>query len=65
MADTITDAIERTAKGPASATVDGASATAQDIDKMIKAKQFLGAEAAASNNHLGLRFFKLESPRAG
>jgi hypothetical protein len=65
MVDAIETAIQDTATGPASASVDGASANAQDIDKQIKADQYLGANAAASKNHLGLRFFKLESPGAG
>lgn len=65
MSDTIEDAIDSTARGPARASVDGASADAQDIDKMITADRYLGAGNAASKNHLGLRFFKLESPGAG
>jgi hypothetical protein len=53
MVDAIETAIQDTATGPASASVDGASANAQDIDKQIKADQYLGANAAASKNHLG------------
>ena len=42
-AETIADRIEENAKGVASVSVDGVSTTAVDIDKQIRAEQYLAA----------------------
>lgn len=62
---TIREAILDTARGPASATFDGHSTTAQDIDQQIRADQHLAAQTAALQPHLGLQLVKLRSPGAG
>lgn len=63
--ETLNEAIERTAKGPASTSVDGVHYEAKDVREQIAAAQHLAAQQAANKNHLGLSFVKLESPGAG
>jgi len=66
MADeTIQDAIEETAKGVQSVSVDGQSVTSMDIDKLIRADEYLAKKAAASKNHLGLSFRQLKPGGCG
>lgn len=62
---TIQDAIEETAKGPAQVSIDGNTMTAQKIADQIAADRYLAAQQAASRNHFGLRFVKLQPPGAG
>lgn len=64
---TIQDAIEATAKGPASATLgEGTqSKTAQSIRDQILADQYLGSKSAASSSHIGIRFRQIVPPAAG
>ena len=65
MADNIDDAITEVALGPAQASDKAGSFTAQDLDKLLKVKQFLASQAAADQNHMGLRFVVTEPGRAG
>lgn len=69
MADEITDAIESTAKGPASVRTDAGEVQAQDLGAMIEADKYLAAKAAAqstaTNRRRGLRFNKLIPPGTG
>jgi hypothetical protein len=62
---TVEEAIDRNAKGPASVTVGGQTVTQKSIDELIKADQYLAAKNAASQPHFGLRFTKLIPPGAG
>ena len=62
---TIQDAIEETAKGPAQVSADGTTVSAMDIAKQIEADRYLAAKTAATKNHFGLRFVRLEPPGAG
>lgn len=65
MAINYDDELEKLAKNPKSATVDGVSATAQDVDAIIKIQDRAAAKTAASRNHFGLRLAKIEPPGAG
>jgi len=65
MADNIADAIEENALGPASATVDGTSATQHRLPDLIEADRYQKAKTGAAKNHLGLRFRKLEPGGGG
>ena len=53
---TIEDAIEQNALGPASVTVPGQTVTVKDIDQLIKADKYLASKRAAANGSLGVRF---------
>lgn len=63
--ETIEDAIEQNALGPASVTVAGQTVVQKDIDQQIKADQYLAAKKAASKPSFGLRFSKIIPPGAG
>ncbi len=63
--ETISDAIEETAKGPARVSVDGTDVTAQDIEKQIKADMYLAAKTAQNKNHAGIGFRTLEPGGCG
>ena len=60
MADeTPQEMIEETVRQPASASIDGKSATSQDISKLIEADKYLAAKAAAQARRTGIRFTKV------
>ena len=61
----ISDALEQTALNPKSAGTDKGQVESHDIGQILKALRHESAQAAASKNHLGLRFFRLEAPGAG
>ena len=63
--ETIDEAIEQNAKGPASVTVAGQTVVQKDVEQQIKADEYLAAKAAAAKPHLGLRFTKIVPPGAG
>ena len=63
--ETIEDAIEQNALGPASVTVAGQTVVQKDIDQQIKADQYLAAKIAAARPRFGLRFTKIVPPGAG
>ena len=65
MADTIGTAIETNAVGPAKVSADGTSAEAQPIPDQIEADRYRASKAAKTQNHLGLRFRKLEPGGGG
>lgn len=65
MPDDLTQAIEDAAKTPKSATQDGRSATARDIDELIKADQYAKAQRAAGKKGFGLRVAKIIPPGGG
>lgn len=65
MADTISEAIEETAKGPKAVTVGNQSVTQQSIDEQIKADQYLQSQNAGAVPGFGLRFQKIVPPGAG
>lgn len=65
MPDDLTDAIEEAAQTPKSATVDGRSATARDIDELIKADQHLKSQQAAGKTGFGLWAAKIIPPSGG
>lgn len=56
--DLIRDALEK----PASATVDGRSATARSVDELIKADEHLGNKAGRTRSTLPIRMAKLRPP---
>ena len=62
---TIEDALERTALNPKSVGMDKGRVEAHKIGDLLAALRHESAQAAASKNHLGLRFLKIESPGAG
>ena len=64
-AETIADRIEENAKGVASVSVDGVSTTAVDIDKQIRAEQYLAAKTAKARNHCGIVFRTLKPGGCG
>lgn len=61
---TITEAIEQTAKGPASVTTDAGSVTAQSIQDQILAAQYLAAQRAAAQGGTGITFHIVSPPGA-
>lgn len=63
--ETIEDAIEQNALGPASVTVGGQTVVQKDIDQQIKADEYLAAKRAAAKPQFGLRFSKIIPPGAG
>lgn len=62
---TIPAAIDSTAKGPASVSVDGTSVQQQDISKLIEADRYLKGQTAAAKPPFGLRFARLKPPGGG
>jgi len=65
MTETIQDRIEENAKGVQNVSVDGMSTTAVDIDKQIRADEYLAKKAAVSKNHMGLSFRTLKPGGCG
>ena len=63
--ETIEEAIEQNARGPASVTVGGQTVVQKDIEQQIKADEYLAAKQAATKPHFGLRFTKIIPPGAG
>ena len=63
--ETIEEAIEQNALGPASVTVAGQTVVQKDIEQQIKADEYLAAKQAAAKPHFGLRFTKIIPPGAG
>jgi hypothetical protein len=63
--ETIADAIESTAMGPASVSVDGTSVQQQDISKQIEADRFVKGNSAVGKPHFGLRITQLKPPGGG
>jgi len=65
--DTIQNAIEQNAVGPASTSVDGTSVQTRSIGEQIEADRYLSGKraAAASRPAFGLRFTKLKPPGGG
>ncbi len=65
MAYTIQDSIEENAMGVQSVSVDGMTTTAVDIDKQIRADEYLARKAAARKNHCGLTFRQMRPGGCG
>ncbi|MBC7854501.1 MAG: hypothetical protein IAF94_13790 [Pirellulaceae bacterium] len=63
--ETIEEAIEQNALGPASVTVAGQTVVQKDIAQQIKADEYLAAKQAAAKPQFGLRFTKIIPPGAG
>lgn len=63
--ESIEEAIEQNARGPASVTVAGQTVVQKDIEQQIKADEYLAAKKAAAKPHFGLRFTKIIPPGAG
>ena len=63
--ETIEEAIEQNALGPASVTVGGQTVVQKDVEQQIKADEYLAAKQAATKPHFGLRFTKIIPPGAG
>ena len=63
--ESIEEAIEQNALGPASVTVAGQTVVQKDIEQQIKADEYLAAKQAAAKPHFGLRFTKIIPPGAG
>ncbi len=61
----ISDAIERTALNPKSASTGKGNVQAHDIGSLLEALRHESAQDAASKNHFGLRIVRLEAPGAG
>ncbi len=61
----LSDALEQTALNPKSAGTDKGNVQAHDIGQLLEALRHESAQSAASKNHFGLRFVKLEAPGAG
>lgn len=60
--DIIEDAIETTASGPSSVSVDGQSVQAQPLGDLIEAHKYASGDSGLNRNHRGLRFTKLVPP---
>ena len=60
----LSETIRQTAAGPASVSIDGNSATAQDPLKQIAADKYLASKSAVRQRHRGLRFTKMAAPGA-
>jgi hypothetical protein len=54
--------IRQAAQAPASVNIDGNSATAQDIGKLIEADLYVTANRAVARRHRGVRTTKLAAP---
>jgi len=63
--ETIEEAIEQNALGPASITVAGQTVVQKDIEQQIKADEYLATKQAAAKPHFGIRFTKIIPPWAG
>jgi len=62
---TISDALDEAARSPKSVSTDKGRVEAHDLSSLLAALQHESAQTAASKNHFGLRFVKLEAPGAG
>ncbi len=62
---TIADSLEQAALNPKAVSTDKAKVESHPIADLLEALRHESAQTAASRNHLGLRFMKLESPGAG
>jgi len=62
---TIADALEQAALNPKSVSTDKGRVEARTLDELITAREHESAQVAASKNHLGLWFLRLEAPGAG
>lgn len=58
----LSDQIEDAAGTPKAAMVDGRSATARDIDDLIKADEYLEQKQARSRSTLPIRLAKISPP---
>lgn len=58
----LTDRIEDAASEPVSMTSDGNSATQRSIDELIKADEYLKANAAVSSSKRGMVFQRMKPP---
>ncbi len=64
--ENIAEAIEQNAKnGVSSTSADGVSVTYHDIEKQIKADQYVKGQTAKGKNGLGLFFSKIIPPGGG
>lgn len=63
--DEIDELIDTVAEGPASATVDGRSATAQKLSDLQAIRNDRASQEAASTAKFGLRFTRLVPPGCG
>lgn len=63
--ETIAEAIQQNALGPASVTVAGQTVVQKDVEQQIKADEYLAAKQAAGKPHFGLRLTKIIPPGAG
>jgi hypothetical protein len=64
-AETIAEAIEKNAKGPARVSVNGLSVESQSIADQIAADQYVKANTAKSRNHRGIAFRALKPGGCG
>lgn len=62
---TIADALEQTALNPKSASTDKGRVESHDLGDLLDVQRHESANSAASKNHFGLRFVKIEAPGAG
>jgi hypothetical protein len=63
--ESIEDAIEQNALGPASVSVDGQTVVSKNIREQIEADNHLAGKEAAQKAHFGFRFTKLIPPGSG
>ena len=64
-ADDVDDRIDELIAGPASATVDGRSATAHKLSDLMEIRNDRAAQAASGTGKLGLRIVQLIPPGCG
>ena len=62
---TVEEAIEQNALGPASVTIAGETVTAKDIDQIIRADQYLAAKRAQRVRGLGITCQQIVSGGTG
>ncbi len=62
---TIPGALERAALNPKVVSTDKGRVESHDLDQLLAVARNEAAQTAASRNHFGLRFQKIQSPRAG
>ncbi len=63
--DAVQDAILANALGPASASVDGNSASQHSVGDQLKLAGYIAGQVAADQPHRGLRFTNLVPPGCG
>ena len=63
-ASVIETAIIDAAAGPKSASVDGNSTTARDLNEMIAADKYVAQKTAAASTKCGLKMLKIVNPGA-